>query len=76
MGCYERKLPGEPHFTLLGRDPKAPNYVEAWADDREYDIGQGTRPEADRVHVNEARLLAKEMREWRAANDGKWRAPT
>ena len=35
--CYERRMPGEPTFTLLGRDRHAPALVALWATLRELD---------------------------------------
>lgn len=71
--CYGNALPDEPMFILLARDPNAPSLIEWWADNRESAIDQKLRPESDRAMVNEARQCAKNMRDWRAANDGKWR---
>lgn len=72
--CYENALPDEPIFILLARDPHAPELVENWALVREADITEGNRPESDRAMVEEARDCAVDMRKWRRANDGKWRA--
>lgn len=72
--CYGNALPDEPMFILLARDPSAPSLIEWWADNRESAIDQNLRPESDRAMVNEARQCAKNMRDWRADNDGKWRS--
>lgn len=56
--------PGEPLFTLRAQDVLAPAIVEAWADQAE----AGGAPESK---VNEARILANEMRQWQAANHSK-----
>jgi hypothetical protein len=71
--CYANALPDEPLFVLLARDPSAPSRVEDWADYRELLIDSGDRPESDRALVEEARESAQKMRDWRKANDGKWR---
>lgn len=56
----------EPTFTLLARDPRAPNFVKQWAYERERDIQTGRKPEADRAMVAEARRIAKAMEVWYA----------
>jgi hypothetical protein len=71
--CYANALPDEPLFVLLARDPSAPSRVEDLADYRELLIDSGDRPESDRALVEEARESAQKMRDWRKANDGKWR---
>lgn len=73
--CYANALPSEPMFILLARDPNAPSLVQEWADQREAEINSGSRPEADRRMVVEARECARSMKGWRAANDGAWRKP-
>lgn len=73
--CYGNALPDEPMFILLARDPSAPNLVDVWADTRALEIKYGARPQSDRVMVEEARECAKNMREWREANNGAWRKP-
>jgi hypothetical protein len=72
--CYANALPDEPMFVLLARDPSAPEIVEKWADARSQAIRLGRRSMCDIELVAEARNLANTMREWRKANDGKWRA--
>jgi len=74
--CYDNALPDEPMFILLARDPRAPTLLELWAHQRMTDIEVGLRPESDMAMVREARDCAENMREWRAANNGKWRLPT
>lgn len=64
--CYERKLEDEPHFTLLARDPDAPEILRQWALARIKRLGDNDEWE----HVL---YLADEFEEWRRANDGKWR---
>jgi hypothetical protein len=55
--CYANAHPDEPMFILLGRDPLAPELVEAWADERESQRGPSEK-------VDEARACANAMREW------------
>lgn len=74
--CYKRALQDEPMFVLLARDPVAPALVEMWAQQRSRDIDRGTRPGSDGMMVLEAMECARNMREWRVANDGKWRTAT
>ena len=71
--CYDKALPDEPMFILLARDPRAPQIIEQWACRRENDIDVGYKPESDRAMVEEAQRCADQMREWRKANEGKWR---
>lgn len=71
--CYANALPDEPMFILLGRDPSAPDLVNDWADARELDIQNGSRPASDMAMVTEARQCATNMRLWRRRNDGAWR---
>ena len=73
--CYTRALPDEPMFVLLARDPYAPDLVGEWADMREVSIEAGDRPASDAEMVKEADRCAQEMREWRKANEGRWRLP-
>ena len=72
-GCFHRAMDDEPMFVLLGRDPSAPDIVEAWARTRESEIERQRRPRADMAQVIEARETAQRMRDWRTANDGAWR---
>ena len=71
--CYDNALPDEPMFVLLGRDPSAPELLERWANGRLFDIASGSRPQSDMAMVAEAQQCAKDMRQWRKDNDGKWR---
>jgi hypothetical protein len=71
--CYHRALPGEPRFTLLGRDPMFHRIVMEWADFREYQILVGERPLTDRPQVDQARDMASRAQEWRRQNLGAWR---
>lgn len=71
--CYANALPDEPMFILLARDISAPELVEKWAEDRMRGIVLGLKPKSDLPMVDEAQQCAKNMREWRKANDGAWR---
>ena len=71
--CVAAALPDEPMFTLLARDKRAPACVRKWAREREIDIELGQKPESDRAMVEEARVCANQMDEWRTINYGKWR---
>lgn len=73
--CYANALPDEPMFILLGRDPDAPRLIDEWALGRAHRISTGDRPYEDTAMVDEAYACAEAMREWRKANDGKWREP-
>lgn len=73
--CYTRALPDEPMFTLLARDPGAPDLIRLWARQRGVHIDAGLRPETDREVVKEAYDCAAAMVDWRAENDGVWRKP-
>lgn len=53
--CYANAHPDEPMFVLLGRDPRAPELVEAWAQMSE---ARGTDPKK----IAEARACAEAMR--------------
>lgn len=55
--CYANAHPDEPMFVLLGRDPRAPELVEAWAQMSE---ARGTDPQK----IAEARACAEAMRAW------------
>lgn len=70
--CYHNRLPGEPHFTLLARDPMFAKLVREWAEQREYEIACGMRPITDREQVISARMLAAEAVEWRRLNPRLW----
>lgn len=56
--CHANADDDEPMFTLLARDPAAPQLVERWAD---YARANGEVEKAD-----EALACASEMRSWRA----------
>jgi len=71
--CYGNALPDEPMFILLARDPNAPVLLDTLAQMRHMDILEGHRPQSDMKMVREAEYCASAMRNWRKANDGKWR---
>jgi hypothetical protein len=73
--CYDNALPDEPMFTLLGRDPDAPDVVRKWADNREQLVKLYLRPASDMEQVQEARECADEMERWRRSNCLVWRKP-
>jgi len=58
--CLAKALSDEPKFVILGRDPDGATIVDLWADRREAAGG-------DAEHVNQVRLIAESMREWRKA---------
>lgn len=74
--CYENALPDEPYFVLLARDPQAPKLIEAWARDRRSRVMNREAPESDSAMVAEAEDCARQMRQWREANQGRWRLPS
>lgn len=71
--CYSNALPDEPMFILLARDESAPQVVRMWASNRRDRIISGNKPQSDIALANEADEIAKQMEEWRKANNGKWR---
>lgn len=73
--CYANALDDEPMFLVLARDPSAPALVRGWAQRREQEIIDGTRPQTDLPMVREAFDCASEMVKWRLENDGRWRVP-
>jgi len=75
LDCYLRKLPDEPHFTLLARDPEFAAMVRKWAKRRERAVDCGLCPPEDRARVLSAREIAAQGVEWRRQNNGKWRNP-
>lgn len=60
--CLARAEDDEEIFTLLARDESAPMLVELWADLWEAETGWPT------AKTEEAREIAKTMREWRKKN--------
>lgn len=78
--CYKAALPDEPFFTLLARDPAAPDTLRVWAAERVRHKKTETPDDQDRIEI--AYRDAEEMERWRAANldplgDGvaTWRLP-
>lgn len=55
--CYDRALPDEPLFTLLGRDPTAPFVVLFWMQLRNLMFGVSDQ-------ILEAGQCVEEMRNW------------
>lgn len=55
--CYERALPDEPIFTLLGRDPAASFTILFWCKLREL-MGK------DAAQIDEAQACVAAMRDW------------
>lgn len=70
--CYTKALPDEPFFTLLARDPSAPDLVMFWAEIRAQQIKKGQRPKDDETKVKNAQLLANNMKKWRETNKDRW----
>lgn len=64
----DRAAPDEPMFTLLARDPSAPELVREWAFQRGLLIAGGLKPESDRAKIDEAMRCADAMDAWRKAN--------
>lgn len=71
--AYDKALPDEPMFILLARDASAPHMVRQWAYEREREVAQCRRPEADLAMVAEARCCANVMALWREENFDAWR---
>lgn len=61
--CHAAALPDEPMFTLLARDPVAPDLVRRWASARGL-----TASTDDFAKLNEARVCAGAMEIWRREN--------
>jgi hypothetical protein len=66
--CVAAAEPDEPIFTLLARDPSAPDLVREWAFQRGLLITAGLKPESDRAKVDEALRCAGAMDAWRRDN--------
>lgn len=64
--CYNRAMPDEPYFTLLGRDPDAAEAVRYWVMLRQARIGRGEKPLDDTVGLAEALQCAADMVVWRS----------
>lgn len=61
----KKQMPGEPVFTLMGRDPQAPGLIRDWADRRTDRIVMGSAPLTDMEVVAHARDVADAMETWR-----------
>jgi hypothetical protein len=49
--CYHKAEPGEPKFTLLARDPLAPNLTRLWAAIREGEPAEAANQFAELMRV-------------------------
>ena len=56
--CYHKAEEGEARFTLLARDPLAPNLVRLWAALRECNITEAASQFAELVSVSDERYSA------------------
>ena len=59
--CYAKLLDDEPYFVLRGKDPHAPFLVDLWVSLRRALFG-------DYPKLDEATMVANEMRAWQAAH--------
>ena len=80
FNCHAAALPDEPIFTLLGRDPAAPETIRDWAFRREAMEKNTTQEDRDRI--DEAIHCASDMEKWRDDNidptpggTASWRLP-
>jgi hypothetical protein len=71
--CHANALPDEPMFILLARDPSAPGLVKEWGAIRADAVYDSSRPKTDLTMVVDADDCAEAMKQWRIANDGRWR---
>lgn len=71
-GCFARALPGEPMFTLLGRDRCAPEVIRFWADQRAQ-LGIDSENSECPENIADALETADAFEKWREENDGAWR---
>lgn len=70
-------IEGEPHFTLLARDPQFTDLINTWIKRREADMYCGLLPQEDFAKVTNAKIIASSGADWRRKNNGAWRqAPT
>ena len=58
--CLTKREPGEPSFTLLGRDPFGASLVWLWATARERYAEKPTNPEK----IKDARRISNRMHLW------------
>jgi len=63
--CYTKAEPDEPMFTLLARDPAAPEAIYRWAQER---VRLGKNKSGD-PQLIEALLCAAAMADWRASRN-------
>jgi hypothetical protein len=73
-GCHMDAMKDEPIFTLLARDPCAPDVVRYWMTLREAMIGRGEKPQDDHQKLDDAAKVAQDMVVWRsdATDPAKW----
>lgn len=67
--CYNRALSGEPLFTLLARDPQAPQLVRDWAIRREAAFNPDPVWDENKIDSNKEAIGVKDTR-------GVWITPT
>lgn len=60
--------PDEPIFTLLARDPAAPDAILEWIRVRRQLIATGEKPSTDWPIIDEAVMVINEMKNWRMKN--------
>lgn len=78
IDCYAAAEPDEPIFVLKANDPLAPNVIDMWADMREreslalYRIGAiSSERLGEKIQkAIQARIVARQMREWKEKNGG------
>jgi hypothetical protein len=63
--CYANAEPDEPMFTLLARDPAAPQVIAYWTQLRAEMIELKLKPQSDYEMLDEAVKCASEMQAWR-----------
>jgi hypothetical protein len=85
---YVKALPDEPYFMLLARDKTAPAKIRQWADEKRGAVISEFGASADALRTDPSRqaeyrhemekcrdadMIAHDMEDWRALNDGAWR---
>lgn len=68
MGRVDEKAKNQPHFTLLANDNFTPVLIRKWID---MAIDKGTPIEK----IREAKLLLKNIEQWRTANPTACKTP-
>lgn len=70
--CLAKLDPGEPHFTLLGRDPAGPRTILFWAEERHGLIQAGALTDSphEREKTAEAQKLAASFEAYQRAQNG------